>query len=92
MSQPKGTKDRILDAAETRFAEHGFHGTSMRSVTSGANANLAAVHYHFGSKEALLEAVLSRRLEPINRLRIEMLDRLEAGPDPEVHELLREFF
>ena len=49
------TKDRILDAAEVLFARDGFHFASMRSITTEAQANLAAVNYHFGSKEALLE-------------------------------------
>ncbi|PLX72334.1 MAG: hypothetical protein C0615_12250 [Desulfuromonas sp.] len=53
MSQPD-TKTRILDAAETLFARDGFHFASLRSITSEADVNLAAVNYHFGSKEALL--------------------------------------
>ncbi len=94
MSQARDTKDRILDSAERLFSQQGIDATSMRSVTSGAEVNLAAVHYHFGSKEALLEAVLSRRLEPINRRRLETLDQIEAreGAQPELQELLRAFF
>nr|MBA3839938.1 helix-turn-helix transcriptional regulator [Thermoleophilaceae bacterium] len=59
MSTPD-TKQRILDAAERRFAAEGFDGTSMRAVTAEADVNLAAVNYHFGSKAALLEAVVGR--------------------------------
>jgi AcrR family transcriptional regulator len=73
------TKERILDSAEKLFADAGFDGTSLRSITARAGVNLAAVHYYFGSKEALLQAVLARRLEPINRRRIELLDRLEGN-------------
>ena len=58
-SQPE-TRDRILDAAERLFVEHGFEGTSMRMITGAANANLAAVNYHFGSKDALIQAVFRR--------------------------------
>ncbi len=90
---PRDTKERILDSAEKLFADFGFDGTSMRAVTSEAKVNLAAVHYHFGSKEALLTAVLARRFEPINRQRLQMLDRLEArDPNPAIDDLLRAFF
>ena len=80
----RDTKERILDAAERLFGERGFVGTSTRAVTSGAGVNLAAVHYHFGSKEALLRAVIDRRVAPINQERLKRLDRLEArvGDDP----------
>ena len=63
MSQ-SATVDRILDAAEKLFAEHGFAETSLRSITSKAGVNLAAVNYHFGSKKALIQAVFSRFLDP----------------------------
>lgn len=60
------TKRKILDTAETLFAARGYHPTSLRAVTKAARVNLAAVHYHFGSKQALLEAVIARRLGPLN--------------------------
>ena len=88
------TKDRILDSAEALFAESGFDATSLRGITTHADVNLAAVHYHFGSKEALLQAVLERRLEPINQRRLELLDALEeaAGNGPlDVEAVLRAF-
>ena len=56
------TQSRVLDAAERLFAEQGFEGASIRAIVDAANVNLAAVHYHFKSKEALLEAVLLRRI------------------------------
>jgi AcrR family transcriptional regulator len=73
-----GTKERILDAAEQLFAEHGFDATSLRMITTAAQVNLAAVNYHFRSKEALVQAVFARRLGPINRKRLEMLNEVEA--------------
>lgn len=88
------TRERILDAAEQLFAEEGFAGTSLRDVTTLAGANVAAVHYHFGSKEELLRAVLSRIVEPVNRERLELLDRAEAAaaPDPpDVRAILEAF-
>jgi AcrR family transcriptional regulator len=71
------TKSRILDAAEHLFMEHGFEATSLRSLTAAASVNLAAVNYHFGSKEELFQAVLTRRLDPMNQERIDLLARLE---------------
>ena len=57
----------------------------MRAITQAAGANLAAVHYHFGSKEGLVRAVFGRRLEPLNRDRIERLATLAAtGRDRDV--------
>ena len=55
------TKTRILDAAERLFAQDGIKATSLRAITEAAAANLAAVNYHFGSKEALVHAVYGRR-------------------------------
>lgn len=71
------TRERILDVAEHQFMAHGFDGTSMRMITSAAEVNLAAVNYHFGSKEGLLRAVFRRRLTWLNRERLEALDALE---------------
>jgi AcrR family transcriptional regulator len=74
---PHETRTRILDAAEELFMRHGFEATSMRQLTAQAGANLAAVNYHFGSKDALIEAVFRRRLDAMNASRIAELDRLE---------------
>lgn len=71
------TKEKILDAAERLFAELGFASTSLRDITAEADVNLAAVNYHFGSKEELLVAALSRHLAPINAERVARLDALE---------------
>lgn len=60
----QGTITRILDTAEVLFAEKGFAETSLRAITSKAGVNLAAVNYHFGSKEALIQAVFERFLDP----------------------------
>ena len=59
--------------------ERGFSATSLREITTGAKVNLAAVNYHFGSKETLIEAVLTRRLQPLNELRLAELTDLESG-------------
>src|SRR3982750_1807325 len=79
-----GTKTRILDAGERLFVEHGFEATSLRSLPPAAGVNLAAVHYHFGSKEELFQAVLTRRLDPMNQARVSLLDRYERAAAPAV--------
>lgn len=75
------TKLEILDAAERLFATHGFKATSLRAITTEAQANLAAVNYHFSSKDALILAVLRRRIQPLNQERLALLERFgnEAG-------------
>jgi AcrR family transcriptional regulator len=90
----KDTKERILDAAERLFAAHGFAGTSLRAVTREAGVNLAAIHYHFGTKEDLLRAVLSRIVIPVNRERLNLLEQVEAaaGSDPPSLEGILEAF
>ena len=85
------TKTRILDTAERLFAHQGIEATSLRTITAEAGVNLAAVNYHFQSKEALMHAVIARRLDPINQRRLAMLDAYEAeagfAPVP-LHQLL----
>jgi AcrR family transcriptional regulator len=77
----KETQTRILDAAEELFMQHGFEGASMRMLTARAGVNLAAVNYHFGSKDALIEAVFRRRLDPMNAERVAELERREQAAD-----------
>jgi AcrR family transcriptional regulator len=91
-AKPASTKDRILDAAERLFAEKGFAQTSLRDITTEAEVNLAAVNYHFQSKEHLIGAVFERRIGPLNEQRLAMLDRLEeraAGGPVAVEDILR---
>jgi len=92
-STGKGTKERILDTAERLFAHNGYRSTSLRTLTAEAGVNLAAVNYHFGSKEALLDEVFERRLHPLNRVRLEKLDEVDrrarqAGIPPGVRDVL----
>lgn len=83
-SDTRETKERILDAAEQLFAEKGFEAASLRDITQEAGANVAAVNYHFRSKEELIEAVFARWFETINRERIAMLRQHQelAAPEP----------
>ena len=84
------TRTRILDVAEELFMQHGFEGTSMRLLTSTAGVNLAAVNYHFGSKDALIEALFRRRVDPMNAARLAELERLEkdSAGRPIAHEAI----
>lgn len=76
---PQATKARIIDAAEELFVSSGFDAMSMRQITASAGVNLAAVNYHFGSKDALIQVVLARRLDPLNDARVAMLDQFETN-------------
>ena len=77
------TRRRLLDATEYLFIEYGFEAMSLRQITARAQANLAAVNYHFGSKDALMQALLSQRLDQLNRERLQLLSACEQqwGPD-----------
>ncbi|WP_374590066.1 TetR/AcrR family transcriptional regulator [Aquabacterium sp.] len=77
-TQSADTKTRILDATEDLFVEFGYESMSLRQITSAAQVNLASVNYHFGGKEALIQAVLSRRMDKLNDERLKLLDALQS--------------
>ena len=91
------TKERILAAAEELFAQHGFAGTSLRQVTSQAAVNIAAVNYHFGSKENLINEVFRRRMDVMTAQRLQQLEaalrdhpgQLEPGATEQEQEPIR---
>lgn len=89
MNEKPDTKARILDAAEKLFGKNGFDATSLRDITAEAQVNLAAVNYHFQSKDSLIDAVIARRIEPVNRKRLDML--AAAGPHPKIEQILTAF-
>jgi AcrR family transcriptional regulator len=72
------TKTRLLDAAEALIASQGIAATSVREITEKAGVNLALVSYHFRNKDGLLEAMLKRRMDPINDARLELLAQLDS--------------
>ena len=90
---PSDTKQSLLDAAEALIAEHGVRGASLRAITTRASANLASANYHFGSKEALVRAMVARRLRPLNEERLRRLSALEEGTEgsPPLEDLVRAF-
>lgn len=70
-------KQRLVFAAEQLFAGKGFESVAVRDVTQLAKANVAAVNYHFGSRDGLVALVIARYLAPLNQERLEQLDVLE---------------
>ncbi|WP_088626402.1 TetR/AcrR family transcriptional regulator [Oceanicola sp. 22II-s10i] len=86
-------KERIQAVGERMFAEEGFEAVSVRALTSAAQVNVASLHYHFGSKEGLLEAIFAARAKPIAEARLAMLRECRAGPDrpPLLNQLLEAF-
>lgn len=76
MTTKDPVRQRLLTAARELFAQHGYAGTSVRDITARAKANLAAITYHFGSKEALFHAVLRSVGEPL----VEAVTQAAQGP------------
>jgi len=87
-ASPFSTKERILGAAEALFATHGFAGASLRQVTAAAKVNLAAVNYHFGSKDKLIEEVFRRRLDELNSRRLAALARVAGQASTQLEDVL----
>ena len=79
---PRETRQRVIDAASELFAAHGFHGTTARDIAERAGVNLAAAHYHFGSKESLYLEVLRAQFDAINAALDQRGARLVAGSRP----------
>ena len=73
------TLEKIVRAAESLFEHQSFEATTLRQITAAAGVNLAAVNYHFGSKEALIREIFKRRLTQLNEERLAALDRLEKA-------------
>ena len=77
---PPSSRERLLDAAETLFADFGFNGVSVRQIVERAGVNLGAIPYHFGTKENLFKEVLLRRATPLREERQRRLDALSDDP------------
>lgn len=73
------TRERVLQVATRHFAEHSFSGTSLRAIQREVKVNPATVHYYFGSKEALYQAVISRHVERIQAERMARLAQVPAN-------------
>ena len=79
--EPTDTRERILDAAELLIIERGYAATSLRAIAQAADVNLAATHYHFGSKFGLLSSIFQRHIRPIDAAREAALEALLQSPD-----------
>ena len=90
-SSTASTRERILAAAEQLFARHGFDGASLRQLTANAGVNLAAVSYHFGSKDKLVEEVFRRRLDALNAQRLAALDDIAGRAETRLEDVLDAF-
>ncbi|TPG04095.1 TetR/AcrR family transcriptional regulator [Rhodanobacter glycinis] len=88
MNSSGSTKERILGAAEVLFAQRGFDGASLRQLTTAAGVNLAAVNYHFGSKDKLVEQVFRRRLDALNASRLTALAKVAGAADTTLEDVL----
>jgi AcrR family transcriptional regulator len=76
---PASTPTRLLDVAERLFAEQGIDNVSIRQIVrASGQANLSAAHYHFGTREALIRALVERRLRILDAIRHERLDQVVA--------------
>jgi len=92
MKELKGTRSRILDTAEELFSEQGFDRVSIRDITKKARVNLAAINYHFGSKEDLIAAIFEREFVPVNEARLAALGAVQSGKkDPRLEDILEAF-
>ena len=87
MKQTGDTRSRILDEAEELFGERGLDRVSIRDITRKAGVNLAAINYHFGSKEDLIAAVFERRVVPVNEARLAALDAVEKSAGKRIPKL-----
>jgi AcrR family transcriptional regulator len=88
------TKEKILDTAERLIGQRGYAATSLRQIIAEAGVNLAAVHYHFGSKEELLDELVMRKASKVNAVRLARLEALEkaSGSRLDVRPVLEAFF
>lgn len=81
MGRPSA-REKLLDCAEGLFAEHGLGGVSLRAINAEAGLSPAALHYHFGTQQALVEALLERRMPALMERRRELLDAIDDEARP----------
>lgn len=86
------TRERLMDAAQRLFGERGYAGVSLRAITDAAESNIAAVNYHFRSKDGLFRALVAQVMDPVNTERAQRLECLLAdNGTPTVEQLVRAF-
>jgi AcrR family transcriptional regulator len=82
------TRQRLLKAAERLFSKRGIDAVSIRDITDAAKANSASIHYHFGSKSGLIEALLARWAGELVARRARMLDKIEAQQEVRLRDVV----
>lgn len=91
-AQKPSARQRLIDASEQLFAEHGWNAVSIRTIVAAAGVNLAALHYHFGSKEQLLTEIFAARAKPIAEERMRLLAEIgRQGGTPSLEGILEAF-
>ncbi|MDR8398290.1 TetR family transcriptional regulator [Paraburkholderia sp. USG1] len=85
-------REKILDAAEVDFADHGYAGSTLREVANACGVTQALITYHFGTKQRLFEEVFLRRATRISEQRLDLLSQLQQNTaKPSVAEVVRTF-
>lgn len=88
MAKPRrNAREDILNTAESLFAARGIENVSLRAINAEAGYSAAALHYHFKTKENLLEALLLNRQEPVMSLRASLVESLQDEGKPDVSDL-----
>lgn len=77
-------REIILNTAEQLFAEHGVNGVSLRSINAAAGVSPSVLHYHFGNREVLLEALIERGMTPLMAQRKILLEALLPQDAPSI--------
>ena len=86
------TKEHLLDVAERHFADFGYAGTTLRGIIKEAKVNVAAVAYHYGSKEELFNAVIQRFAVPVVAQQLELLTEVVRQDDIPLRSVLVAFY
>jgi AcrR family transcriptional regulator len=89
--ETRPVRQRLLDAGELLFANHGWNGVSIRAIAAAADVSLAALNYHFGEKENLLAEIFAARAKPIAAERMRLLLAIEAGGAPTLEAVIEAF-
>ncbi len=89
--EPRSVRQRLIDAGERLFAEHGWQTVGIRTIAAEAQVSLAALNYHFGEKESLLAEIFANRAAPIAAARMRLLNEIEASGRPTLERVIEAF-
>ena len=83
------TRESIMATALRLFAQRGIDAVSLNEIVQVAKVNAAAIHYHFGSKDGLIEAILRHNASALGERRNELLDELERRRRPSLRDVVK---